>query len=200
MVDAVRNSAGAAATGTDDVLPILFRSSWNRQPTSRSLGLSGRVERAMLRISKLSDYGTIMLAYMAEQPKKLHSAAELAEALELGPATVSKILKALAKSSLLSAFRGANGGYALARAPEEITLAEVIDALEEQPFGLTECSSHEGNCAQEVSCVMRANWMRINDIVRQALEGVTLADMIRPPTPRSGITGHLKGVPVAVRG
>ena len=152
----------------------------------------------MLRISKLSDYGTIMLASMAERPKVLHSAAELAEALQLGQATVSKILKALAKHSLLTAFRGASGGYALARPPEEITLAEVIDALEEQPFGLTECSSHEGNCAQEVSCVMRANWMRINDIVRQALEGVTLADMIRPPAPRRATT-QFKGVPVAVR-
>ncbi len=154
----------------------------------------------MLRISKLSDYGTLMLAYMAERPKDLHSAAELAEALELGPATVSKILKALAKSALLIAYRGANGGYALARPPQEITLAEVIDALEEQPFGLTECSSHEGNCAQELSCVMRANWVRINDIVRQALESVSLADMIRPTARRSGASGHFKGVPVEVRG
>jgi len=153
----------------------------------------------MLRISKLSDYGTIMLAFMAERPKDLHSAAELAEALQLGPATVSKVLKALAKNSLLIAHRGANGGYALARPPEEITLAEVIDALEEQPFGLTECSSHEGNCAQELSCVMRANWVRINDIVRQALEDVTLADMIRPPAPRGGRGGQFKGLPIAVR-
>lgn len=158
-----------------------------------------RGDAGVLRISKLSDYGTIMLAYMAEQPRDLHSAAELAEALQLGPATVSKILKALAKQALLTAHRGANGGYALARAPEEISLAEVIDALEEQPFGLTECSSQEGNCAQEVSCVMRANWMRINDIVRQALEGVTLADMIRPPAPKRAGT-QFKGVPVAVRG
>ncbi len=153
----------------------------------------------MLRISKLSDYGTIMLAFMAERPKDLHSAAELAEALQLGPATVSKILKALAKNSLLIAYRGASGGYALARPPEAITLAEVIDALEEQPFGLTECSSHEGNCAQEVSCVMRANWVRINDIVRQALEGVSLADMIRSPGPRGSGRTLFKGVPVEVR-
>ena len=97
----------------------------------------------MLRISKLSDYGTIMLAFMAERPKDLHSAAELAEALQLGPATVSKILKALAKNSLLTAHRGANGGYALARPPEEITLAEVIDALEEMASGASGCS---GSC------------------------------------------------------
>lgn len=153
----------------------------------------------MLRISKLSDYGTVMLAYMAARPKDLHSAAELADALQLGQATVSKILKALAKKSLLIAYRGASGGYALARAPEAIQLAEVIDALEEQPFGLTECSSLEGTCAQEVSCVLRANWMRINGIVREALEGVSLADMLRPLPAKRIAQGHFKGVPVEVQ-
>ncbi|MFZ5508758.1 MAG: SUF system Fe-S cluster assembly regulator [Pseudomonadota bacterium] len=135
----------------------------------------------MLRISKLTDYGTMVLAYMGRRPDKLCSAAEIADALHLGQPTVSKILKTLARRHLLLAFRGTNGGYTLARAPQLISIAEIIDAMEDQPFGLTECSAHEGLCTQEESCLIRANWKRINVVVRHALEGVSLADMIGPP-------------------
>lgn len=137
----------------------------------------------MLRISKLADYGTMVLAYMARRPERLCSAADIAEALHLGQPTVSKILKTLARHQLLVAFRGINGGYTLARAPHSISVAQIIDAMEDQPFGLTECSSLEGLCSQEEGCLIRANWKRINVVVRRALEGVTLADMISAPLP-----------------
>jgi Rrf2 family protein len=71
------------------------------------------------------------------------------------------------------------GGYSLARTPDAITLMEIIDAIE-GPIGLTECSSAPGLCEQETSCSVRVNWMKINAAVRQALTGVTLADMAQP--------------------
>lgn len=140
----------------------------------------------MLRISKLADYGTMVLAYMARRPDQLCSAAEISHALHLGQPTVSKILKMLARQELLTAYRGTNGGYTLARPPEGITIAEVIDAMEDQPFGLTECSALEGLCHQEESCQIRANWKRINVMVRRSLEQVSLAEMVGPiPTSRA---------------
>ena len=134
----------------------------------------------MLRISKLTDYGTLILTHMAGHPDRVHSAAGLAEALGLGLPTVSKVLKTLGRHELVSSQRGAHGGYALARPPNRITVADVIDALEEQAFGLTECSSSSGVCAIESDCRIRENWMRINTVVRQALQAVNIADMVHP--------------------
>ncbi|MBA3902083.1 MAG: SUF system Fe-S cluster assembly regulator [Rhodocyclaceae bacterium] len=140
----------------------------------------------MLRISKLADYGTMVTAYMARRPDQLFNAGEIAQALHLGQPTVSKILKMLGRDTLVLSVRGAAGGYTLARSPELITVAEIIDAMEEQPFGLTECSAVEGACTQEDTCIIRGNWRRINGAVRRALEEVSLADMIRPPARTSG--------------
>jgi len=135
----------------------------------------------MLRISKLADYATVVMSLVARRPQGPHSAAKIAARLGMGQPTVSKILKLLAQGGLVVAQRGVNGGYVLARAPERISLAEIIDAIEGIPLGLTECSSTPGLCEQEAGCVMRSNWQRISLAVRRALEGVTLADMALPP-------------------
>lgn len=134
----------------------------------------------MLRISKLADYGTVMMSLMARQPGETYSAAKISARLGIGQPTVSKILKMLARGSLLSAQRGVNGGYTLARTPEGISVAQIIDAIEGMPSGLTECSSTPGVCAQESGCPIRGNWRKINHAVRRALEDVTLADLVMP--------------------
>ena len=134
----------------------------------------------MLRVSRLTDYGTLVMSQMARRPSAVHSASDLAAALGLGTPTVSKILKSLARHELVAGVRGLRGGYSLTRAPEHITLAEVVDALEERPFGLTECSATAGLCDIEEACRIRANWRSISGIVRRALEDVTLADMVGP--------------------
>lgn len=133
----------------------------------------------MLRVSKLTDYGTVMMTHMARQPERMHTATEVAAAVHLAAPTVVKLLKALAREGLLISRRGANGGYALARRPEKISVAEVIVAIE-GPIAFTECSGTEGMCAQERTCTIRGNWQRINQAVQQALEKVTLADMLLP--------------------
>jgi Rrf2 family protein len=76
--------------------------------------------------------------------------------------------------------RGARGGYTLGRPAEQISVADIVDALEEQPFGLTECTALPGACSVEAGCHIRSNWQRINAIVRNTLEGVSVADMVRP--------------------
>lgn len=134
----------------------------------------------MLRISKITDYGTLVMTRIATQPERRFSAAELSESLGLGLPTVSKVLKALARHGLVDSLRGAHGGYNLARPAQAITVAEIIDALEEQPFGLTECSASAGVCERETDCRIRVNWLHINTVVRRALEDVSLADMAGP--------------------
>ncbi len=134
----------------------------------------------MLRISKLVDYGTLVLTHMAALPEGVVSAADLAAALGLGPATVSKVLKILAQHGLVTSTRGARGGYRLARPAADINIAQIIDALDDQPFGLTECTATPGVCSVEADCHIRSNWERINFIVRRTLEGVSVADMVSP--------------------
>jgi len=129
----------------------------------------------MLRISKLTDYGTLIVTHMAVAPAQVVSTAELANALGLGLATVSKVLKALGRHGLVHSQRGTHGGYLLSRPPEQISIADIVDALEEQPFGLTECSAGSGTCSLETGCRIRDSWLRINGVVRQALQGVSIA-------------------------
>lgn len=133
----------------------------------------------MLRLSKLTDYATVILSVLAKEPRRLHGAVELAESTGIALPTVSKILKILAKAGVLSSMRGAKGGYVLAHAPEHITVAAVIKALE-GPIALTECAvSHKG-CDQAGGCRIQGSWHLINQKITRALESVTLADMVAP--------------------
>ena len=94
----------------------------------------------MLRISKLTDYATVILAEpRRRQPRELQTAAEVAERTRLGLPTVSKLLKSLQRAGLVASARGAHGGYQLARPAGAISAAEIIDALE-GPVAITECS------------------------------------------------------------
>jgi FeS assembly SUF system regulator len=135
----------------------------------------------MLRLSKLTDYATVILSYMARDNVTLHAAVEIAEATGVALPTVSKILKLLLNAHIVSSTRGAKGGYILARAPEKITVATIISALE-GPIAITECSMSSHRCEQSGGCRIQANWGLINQTIYNALEAVTLADMIQPVT------------------
>jgi FeS assembly SUF system regulator len=127
----------------------------------------------MLRISKLTDYATLILAHLADEDAGLRTAVELAERSHLGVATVSKVLKELQRAGLVSSTRGAHGGYTLGRSPASISAADIIDAVE-GPVGLTECATHPGQCGLEGSCRVGHAWQRVNTAIRRALSEVTL--------------------------
>lgn len=136
----------------------------------------------MLRVTRLTDYATVVMTVLAARPEAVLSASELAERAGLETPTVSKLLKPLAQAGLVEGFRGVNGGYRLARAAADIGLIDIVEALE-GPLAMTECSVHDGQCGIEHSCGVRANWRRINDVVVDALRSVTLAQMLEPPAP-----------------
>ncbi len=138
----------------------------------------------MLRVSKLTDYATVVMTCLAVGDGAVLSAQQLAERARLETPTVSKLLKLLAQAGLVESFRGVNGGYSLAREAKDITVAEIVIALE-GPIGMTECSAQSGVCDHESHCGVRVNWQRINDAVVAALQSVTLADMLKPELRRS---------------
>ena len=130
----------------------------------------------MLRISKLTDYGTVVLACLAASPGQRLTATEVAERTRLGLPTVSKLLKSFHRAGLLTSTRGARGGYQLARAAAAISAAAIIDAIE-GPVAITECSGHHSTCDIESVCRTGSAWQRINGSIRRALDDISLAQL-----------------------
>ncbi|MBU6199848.1 MAG: SUF system Fe-S cluster assembly regulator [Xanthomonadaceae bacterium] len=146
----------------------------------------------MLRVGKLTDYATEVMAALAAAPGRVHRAQELAERVRLELPTVSKLLKQLVQAGLVESFRGVNGGYRLARLPAQISIADIVIAME-GPIGMTECSAQAGLCDHESHCGVRVNWQRINQAIAAALAGVSLADMLGPAPRR-----RLAAIPLRV--
>ena len=130
----------------------------------------------MLRVTKLTDYATVVLSTLADAPERVHNATELAERAHLELPTVSKLLKTLTQAGLVQSFRGSAGGYRLARPASQISLIHIVEAIE-GPLGMTECSGEHSSCEHETHCGARSKWLRINDVVADALRGVSLAEM-----------------------
>src|SRR5437899_2182061 len=134
----------------------------------------------MIRMSKLTDYGIVLLTYFANHAEgSEYSARQLAAETHLPLPMVGKILKLLAREGLLVSHRGASGGYRLARTPEKISVAEAIAAME-GPIAVMECIDSPGMCMHEGRCRVRGNWHKINATVIKALQGISLVDMTRP--------------------
>ncbi len=134
----------------------------------------------MLRVTKLADYGIVMLTWFATNSGSTFNARDVATVVRLPLPVVSKILKLLARHGLLASQRGIKGGYGLAKSPREITVAEIIRALE-GPIAVTECTdSLHGDCGLQTGCPVRTNWHLINRAIHDALEKITLAEMTQP--------------------
>jgi len=133
----------------------------------------------MLRVSRLTDYATVVMTCIATHPEEVLSTAQIADEAHLELPTVSKLLKALGHAGLVASFRGVNGGYRLARDAREISLAQIVEALE-GPIGMTECSLAEGQCERESRCNVRGSWQQVNGVLANALRAVSLADMLKP--------------------
>ncbi|MFO0931496.1 MAG: SUF system Fe-S cluster assembly regulator [Planctomycetota bacterium] len=160
----------------------------------------------MFRITRLADYGILLMSYLATDRRgQVHTARDVSGATGVPLPTVSKILKALARAGLLASHRGVGGGFALAREGKSITVADVVTALE-GPIALTACLSPDReSCTVENSCPVRPNWERLNDAVRTALQSISVAEMVVPrfPTtstsrPQGGGTGAMTPAPSSV--
>jgi FeS assembly SUF system regulator len=137
---------------------------------------------SILKISRLADYAVVTMSGLTHTGPH-RAASELAEAVRLPEPTVSKVLKILTREGLLESVRGTNGGYRLARAPRDITVLDVVTAVE-GPITLTPCTdgSHE-SCQLSGRCSVSGRWNPVNQAIRTALENVTLADMSAPKGP-----------------
>ena len=132
----------------------------------------------MFRLNRLTDYAVVVMTQMARRDKEVSTAPQIAQSIGVPLPTVSKLLNALARGDLIASHRGATGGYSLSRPPQRITVAEIIQTLE-GPIALTACvDGSEAQCDVASLCPMCGNWDKVNQAIREALSGVTLADMI----------------------
>jgi FeS assembly SUF system regulator len=161
----------------------------------------------MIRLSKLTDYGIVLMTFVARGNStqsagasrslavQLHTARDLASESGVPLPTVSKILKLLSQAGLLTSTRGVKGGYTLSRLPQEISVAEIILALE-GPIAVTECGVAPKSCELELNCPCSNNWRIISRALRDALENLPLSDLLSPlpmVTARELVT--LKNIP-----
>lgn len=134
----------------------------------------------MVKLGKLTDYGLVLMTCIAASDSTQRTARDLAAESKLPFSTVSKLLKELLQSGLLISHRGIKGGYMLAKRPHDISVIDIIAAIE-GPMALTECSTDvSGMCNLELSCPIKSNQRVINQAVRGVLEKITLADLVQP--------------------
>ena len=134
----------------------------------------------MIRITRQTDYGILLLSNMAARPlSEVHTAKDAARQAGIPLPMASKILKGLARAGLVVSHRGVKGGYSLSAPAEAISIGAVIRALE-GPIGITECSYNPGGCEQEVTCPVRTNWQRISLAVKDALDRIPLSELAAP--------------------
>ena len=133
----------------------------------------------MIRLTKLTDYGIVLMTHLAVYQDRRWNAADLASETQLPAPMVSKILKHLVRAGLLDSKRGALGGYRLQKNAAQVSVVDIIAALD-GPIALTECSDETTDeCSYEAICRVRSHWQRINTALKEALMSVTLEEMAR---------------------
>ena len=145
----------------------------------------------MLRLSKLTDYAVVVLTRLARDGAAapsgpVQTALSLAGDTGIAEPTVAKVLKLLAQAGLVEGVRGPRGGYRLTRPLAAVPLSEIIVAID-GPIALTACvDGGTGMCEAEGICPVRGRWDPVNEAIRRALSGITLADLAAPPARRPG--------------
>lgn len=132
----------------------------------------------MLRLTKKADYGLMALKYLAEHPGEASlSAKEVAEAYHIPPQLLAKILQQFAREGLLRSHAGMNGGYILARPPQDITVFEVIRIID-GPLFITSCVTVSGTCDLTDSCTIKEPLARVNDSITALLKKIRISDLV----------------------
>ncbi|MEM7568494.1 MAG: SUF system Fe-S cluster assembly regulator [Pseudomonadota bacterium] len=135
----------------------------------------------MIKLSNLADYAVVIMTTIATRAPDKLNASDVAGLTGVPQATASKVMGQLARADLLESHRGIGGGFALARTAEQISIANIIEAVD-GPIALTNCIDHApGNCSLTSICGMKNHWQIMNSAVRGAFEGVALADLVAAP-------------------
>ena len=148
----------------------------------------------MLRLSKKADYALLAMRHLAARAdREAVSAREVAETYGIPPELLAKVLQKLVRTNILESHHGIRGGYALAKPAKNITVADVIQAID-GPLSVTACSETDHSCDQYSKCNIRDPLWKIKDRIVSALAATTVAELAADLSkhPPAGV------VPVAV--
>ena len=139
----------------------------------------------MLRLSNLADYGVVVMtaAARAAEDSRLMSTAQVAQATGIPAPTVAKLMGQLGRAGLLASQRGVAGGFALSRPAAEISLADIVEAID-GPIALTHCGQEGAECDLSHACAVRPHWAPVNRAVKAALAEVSLAELAPQTSPQ----------------
>ncbi len=141
----------------------------------------------MLRFTKRADYGLMAIHFIAAHGDDgAVSAKRIAEEFHIPPERLAKILQRLAKKKLIGSHNGPKGGYVLTRAPSEITVGQVVRALE-GPVRIVSCMAEEDDCPQFERCNLRGPVQKIQATISHALDTMTLAELTADPIVPVGV-------------
>jgi len=130
-------------------------------------------------ISKKGDYAIRGMVYLASQPPgRVVLVSEIARAMDIPPLFLAKIFQQFNKLGLVKSFRGSGGGFLLGRSPEEITLCEIVEAVE-GPIMPNRCVLSDGACNREKRCTVHPVWKKVEKSIIDILRGVTLKDLAK---------------------
>ena len=133
----------------------------------------------MVRISKMADYALVVLKLMCINGERSLSAASIADLTQLPVPSVRKTLLNLASFGLVSSVRGTKGGYQLAKDSHDITILEVVEAID-GPIFVNHCADSQYHCSIETQCEMSTHWQWVNRQFRQLLFGLSVYEMSQP--------------------
>lgn len=137
-----------------------------------------------MKLSSLADYAVVLMTAAARHKGEARLNATLLAAETGVPLpTAQKLVSRLSGAGLIESTRGTGGGFHLARPASAISLAEIVEAIE-GPIAMTTCvDEYRHDCALDGHCLVKPHWAIVNRAVRDALAGVSLADLARPPLP-----------------
>jgi Rrf2 family protein len=132
----------------------------------------------MMELTRKGEYAIRGIVYLAGQPTdSVCLLNDIASAVDVPATFLAKIFQQFSKIGLVKSFRGTGGGFVLARAPDKITLLEVVEAVEGKIIP-NRCVAGSEECERAVSCKVHPVWQRVQSQVRDVLAAVTLKDLV----------------------
>ncbi len=139
-----------------------------------------------MHITRSEEYGLRGLVFLAKQPpKKITLVSEVSREQNIPETFLSKIFQRLSKAGVLRSFRGARGGFTLRKPPHQITMREIIEALE-GPVALNRCLLRKGECEEEGGCPLRPVWEQVQQSFLEILDRTTVEDLANRRTHNGG--------------
>lgn len=133
----------------------------------------------MMELTRKGEYAIRGILYLAGRPRdKVVLVSEIAESTDVPRSFLSKIFQSFAKTGLVVSYRGTGGGFVLARPASQITLRQVVEAVE-GPIIPNRCLIGKGTCSRDDSCSVHPVWRRVQNEVVAILDGITLEDLVR---------------------